>query len=575
MPSQTDSPDAQENDSPSLRVVLLIDGFSRPRWEADCVAEMLGSDVIDIVGVFVNGRSDVPQPGSSLGTSARLRRIWQKREAILFERYLRFDRARYPAIGADPFESTDLTKMLAGVPLHVVQPRQTAFSDFFDTPSLQRLEDLACDVAIRFGFRILRGPVLGLPRYGVWSFHHGDNGVNRGGPAGVWEVLLGWPATGAVLQRLSEDLYGGQTLARTWTATEPISINQNRVTLYRATAPLLGRKLHELQRRGAVALKHPVEESPYLPYCNRLFVAPRARELLGGMGRIVSRLAGRKLMASRMREQWQLAWGTDPKQQPTNDVPQASMFRLRPIVPPQDRFWADPFPVEHGGRHFVFLEELVYSENRGTIAVVEMDSKGMIASPKVVLDLPYHLSYPFVFRHDGRWFLMPEMASRAEQEVYVARDFPYEWELHSSFSLGRPVVDATILHDGTRWWLFAGSSSHALVACNELLVFHGESPLGPWHAHAQNPVITDARCARPAGRMFRVGGEIIRPAQDGTPAYGTAIVFKRITKLTPDEYAEEQIGRIDPKWHSSVAGVHTINAAGSLTVIDARVRVPR
>lgn len=575
MSPRTDSPDAREHESSSLRVVLLLDGLSRPRWEADCITEMLASDVIDVVGVFVNGKADVPKPGSSLGIGARLRRTWTKRDAILFDRYLRFDRARYPAIGDDPFASSDLADMLHGVPLHVVQPRQTAFSDFFDDASLQALTALHCDVAIRFGFRILRGPVLGIPRHGVWSFHHGDNAVNRGGPAGVWEVLLGWPATGAVLQRLSEDLDGGQTLARTWTATEPISINQNRVTLYRAAAPMLGRKLLELQRHGVAALRAPVGESRYLPYCNRLFVAPSARELMRGIGRIAFRLARRKTVASRQREQWQLAWGTDPKQHPANDVPQASMFRMKPMVPPADRFWADPFPVEREGRYFVFLEELVYGENRGRIAVVEMDAKGMIGSPRVVLDLPYHLSYPFVFRHGDQWFLMPEMASCKEQEIYVARSFPYDWELHSTIALGKPVVDATLHQDGERWWLFAGSSAHAQVPCNELLIFYGDSPLGPWHAHAQNPVITDARSARPAGRMFRVDGELIRPAQDGTPAYGTAIVFKRVTRLTPDEYAEESIGRIDPTWHPAVAGVHTINAAGSLTVIDARVRVSR
>ena len=47
---------------------------------------------------------------------------------------------------------------------------------------------------------------------GVWSYHHGDNRVNRGGPAGFWEVFEQWDVTGSILQVLSEELDAGKTL---------------------------------------------------------------------------------------------------------------------------------------------------------------------------------------------------------------------------------------------------------------------------------------------------------------------------------------------------------------------------
>ena len=62
------------------------------------------------------------------------------------------------------------------------------------------------DVAISFGFRILKGRALRIAKHGVWSYHHGDNHINRGGPAGFWEVLEGSPVIGSVLQVLDEDL---------------------------------------------------------------------------------------------------------------------------------------------------------------------------------------------------------------------------------------------------------------------------------------------------------------------------------------------------------------------------------
>ena len=52
------------------------------------------------------------------------------------------------------------------------------------------------DVILRFGFNILRGEVLTSARYGIWSFHHGDNEFYRGGPPLFWEVVEDNPCSG-------------------------------------------------------------------------------------------------------------------------------------------------------------------------------------------------------------------------------------------------------------------------------------------------------------------------------------------------------------------------------------------
>jgi hypothetical protein len=37
-------------------------------------------------------------------------------------------------------------------------------------------------------------------------------------------------------------------------------------------------------------------------------------------------------------------------------------------------------------------------------------------------------------------------------------------------------------------------------------------------------------------------------------------------------YEEVPVGRIEPAWRPDVAGIHTINAAGGLSVVDVRLR---
>jgi hypothetical protein len=557
-----------------VRVLLLMDTARLPRWAAEIVEQMVASPAIELVGVVYDADA---RTGEVLAPAARsmwqrLVRAWQHRDSVALRYYLKFDARRYPAIGPDPFEDRDLTAALAPLPSIEARPRRTMFSDYLDARSLEQMRALRPDVVIRFGFRILRGDILHLPVHGVWSFHHGDNRVNRGGPAGFWEVFHGWPATGAVLQRLSEDLDGGATLARTWVATSQISVNQNRIDLFRAAAPLLMRKLIDLHERGEAALAPPAGDSAFVPYSAPLFVAPTLAVLARGVMRIGLRLLRRKWDASRAREQWQLEYSVDSRRQEGNLTPQSAAFRGKPVVPPADRFWADPFVVTHLGRTWVFFEELLYSDNVGRIAVFELGINGPVLPPRVVLQRPYHLSYPLVFSYGGAWYMMPEMAGHTAQEVYRAADFPFAWSLDRELSFGQLVVDPTLVeHDG-RWWLFVGTQPSIDSAINELSIFFGDSPLGPWQPHARNPVLSDARGARPAGQIFRVGDDLIRPAQDGTPAYGSAICFKRILQLSETEYQEELVGRLDPRWREGLAGTHTVNAAGAVTVLDVRVR---
>ena len=78
-------------------------------------------------------------------------------------------------------------ELLKDVPVVKVMPRQTKYRDYFRDKDIDKISTYNIDVFIRFGFRILSGRVLKSAKYGIWSFHHGDNEYKRGGPAGFWE----------------------------------------------------------------------------------------------------------------------------------------------------------------------------------------------------------------------------------------------------------------------------------------------------------------------------------------------------------------------------------------------------
>ncbi|HEX7882940.1 MAG TPA: hypothetical protein VF499_09395, partial [Afipia sp.] len=64
-------------------------------------------------------------------------------------------------------------------------------------------------------------------------------------------------------------------------------------------------------------------------------------------------------------------------------------------------YLADPFPFTHQGQDFIFVEQYSFGKKRGCIAVVGVNRDGTASEPRIVLEEPHHLSYPFVFEQDG------------------------------------------------------------------------------------------------------------------------------------------------------------------------------
>jgi hypothetical protein len=181
------------------------------------------------------------------------------------------------------------------------------------------------------------------------------------------------------------------------------------------------------------------------------------------------------------------------------------------------------------------------------------------------------MSYPLVFQWDGDCFMMPQTDSH-QVELYRCVSFPSQWRLERVVLPVR-ASDPTPTFLGGRWWLFANVPAYgATWAHDELYLFHADSPLGPWAPHRNNPIKSDVRSSRPAGRIFERDGQAYRPAQDCSQRYGSAVSINRILRLDPETYEEVEVDRIVPQRRSPVAGVHTFNVAGDMTVIDCLVR---
>ncbi len=557
-----------------LRVGVLVDAFEQPRWALSVLQDIRLCPCADLV---VTIRNAAPPP--TLSFSQRLTRKWR---SLLYSWYTAWDDAKYATPG-DPLVMCDAKRILGTVSVIDVVPRMTVHTDRFEDDDIRRIRELDLDVILRFGFRLLRGAIFSSARYGVWSYHHGDNRKYRGGPPCFWEVAEGNSVTGSMLQVITEELDAGRVLYRSYGRTDPLSVRKTRQECYGTARQFVLRKLKDVYQHGRAGLgTHTNLQPSWVPYSNRLYVTPTNREMLHFFWVLLRRRVAAKWRSMFQPTRWILAYhfartstSTSP---PEGELvpPRSPVFhRFTPMIPPRGQMWADPFPLKVDGRFYVFFENWPVGGGDGHIAVMEWKGDARWGKPAIALNRPYHLSYPFLFEWEGERYLIPESVAQRRVELYRTGSFPVGWELDRVLLDDIAAVDPTVVRLNDRWWMFVTVINPGRSPSTELHVFHAETPLGPWSSHTLNPVKLDIRSARPAGRPFTVDGTIYRPSQDCSVRYGSGMVLNRVEQLSETDYREVVVDRIDPGWAPGLVGTHTINSHLELTVVDGLARGAR
>ena len=108
-------------------------------------------------------------------------------------------------------------------------------------------------------------------------------------------------------------------------------------------------------------------------------------------------------------------------------------------------FVADPFLLRRDGRLFLFFEAWRRGSGQGDLCWAERDAAGAWRYSGVALDEPFHLSYPFVFEHEGEVFMIPESRSQRDVRLYAARPCPGRFELRRVLLSGERYADTSLV----------------------------------------------------------------------------------------------------------------------------------
>ncbi|MGV9011807.1 MAG: glucosamine inositolphosphorylceramide transferase family protein [Flavobacteriales bacterium] len=525
-----------------LRIGLLCESMHLQRWQIACLRHLLAVPGVTIAVVVLRQ----PEEGPAL----KPKRRWA---TLLYRRW------RDGAGQADAMKSEDASALLGQAPLVKCRTELQKGAEHFIAPDLEKIRAYSPDVLLRFGFNIIKGGVLELPRYGVWSFHHGDEMHYRGGPPGLWEIMDDEPVTGAVLQRLTEKLDGGRILRKGAFKTIDHSLGETVGTVLMHSAHWPAQVCRELLAGNQAAAdgRSSTTKAPVNRY-------PGNIDFL----RFRWKMAMNKMRFHRaqmnMHEEWNIGVLPHPISVLVQDEPQVNVRWLPP--PAEGQYRADPFGYEMDGRLNVLYEKFDQETGNASIARLRPKRDGDLKRSRTMLEMAGHLSYPFVIEYEGRILVVPEQADTGCVELY-ALSAENEALVPECVLLEEPLIDPTLFPHQGRWWLFG---TKAPLTGTELFVYYSDRLEGPYIAHRQNPVKSDIRSARPAGTPFTVDGELWRPGQDCSRTYGGRVALNRVTELSPELFAEETVKFIGPFKGSWDKGMHTISAVGDVTLVDGK-----
>ena len=236
------------------------------------------------------------------------------------------------------------------------------------------------------------------------------------------------------------------------------------------------------------------------------------------------------------------------------------------------RFMADPFGLWRDGLLHVFVEIYDYRTGHGEIELLIFDESLRLLERAPVLRESWHLSYPFVFEADGAIWMLPEGYKSGRLTLYRATRFPWRWEPEHRFVFPEAAIDATPVRTPSGWLMFYTPPMPKPWRIGALKLARADTLLGTWESCGSVPILLDRGGARMGGTPLWQDGTLLLPTQDCRKTYGGAIAIRAVRDADdPTRRIAAGPHIVAPSaFHPYVDGLHTMSAAGPVTLVDAK-----
>jgi hypothetical protein len=560
----------------TLRIGIMCNGINFSAWEAKTIRHLINTKGVSLELLIGNADRIEPIRNNIIfdyrsqrniikktlrPTVMTYRRFIRNVRTPLWYKYERFINKHY---SADCDRQISLSDELINVDMiYCRTTKKGKYSQYFIRSDIDKIKSYNLDMILRFGFNIIRGEILEVPTYGVWSFHHGDYLKYRGGPPGFWEIFNEDPLNGAILQKLTDKLDDGIVLYKNQFKTDFTSYIKNKNNLFWGTTkwPSVVCQNILTKQDNSNFFKSKTSSAPIYKTPNNLQTIKYFYIIIKNKLKFIF-----NKQPETKRELWAIGIINNSIQDLLNPL---TPPEIKWIEPPSNRFYADPFLINKGDTAYIFFEDYSYKEARGRISYIKTKDFITFSDAKPIIDTTFHLSYPFMLENEGRYYCIPEQYSTGEIVLYEAVSFPDKWTKKATLLKDFSGVDPTIIKYNNLWWMFVANQKNN--DSSKLYLFYSQKLEGPWKPHKNNPVKIYPRMVRPAGVIFEYNGKLIRPAQNCTTTYGGNIIFNEIVNLSTEFFKEIFIGELLPDIKSQYPdGLHHITPNGEFTIIDGK-----
>ena len=216
----------------------------------------------------------------------------------------------------------------------------------------------------------------------------------------------------------------------------------------------------------------------------------------------------------------------------------------------------------------------MYAQGKTIIEIVrELNARGLrtkkgnLFTKNSLHRMMKNKKYIGTYEYNGEVYMIPESYVANEIAVFQSISFPSKWRKIKVLKNSCIAVDSTFFSDTHNHWMLT-LESEGNDECFRLYKFtDGKLLKCPTLISRNNNQI------RPAGNLFFHKGRLLRPAQDCSKGYGSALNFYHVTRIEEMAYEEELTAKITPSMIRSdfgrePKGIHTYNYSSKYEVID-------
>ena len=430
------------------------------------------------------------------------------------------------------------------------------FTWFLTDKDRQMLAISEMDLLIPLSSGILPEDFSRAASIGALSLQYGSGQNPHGLPTGFWEVFRRGSRSGFEIQHRKESAIPGEVIERGSVATQTYYL-RNQAHLYLTGGQRLSALIESIGLTGEI----PTGESK-ISFSELPRGAPTFLQLARYLWSQASRVSKRKF--------WNLV-GLSGKFHVgivRSSWPSANFLDSQGIQPPKGSWLADPFVIRRNGRDYCFVEEFVEDTGRGRISVFDI-TELKVTYVGVALEEEFHLSFPYVFEHDGDLFMCPESHEANEIRLYRNTGDILSWELDTVLVRNVSAVDSLIFSQLGMWTLLTSiDETGAGDFSTGLWCFQSDQlQSSNWRQQSWKPANVQGECMRNGG-LLESDGEFFRVGQVADfGEYGSRVHISRVVS-SGSRYSEKFSSAVTPRNIRGATGLHHISSAENVTVFD-------